>query len=117
VPRLGEDLLLVRLAGLACAGDDVVRLAAGVGEPLAVLGEQAVGLRRVRSEASMESSIACWRLSSASAMRGKASLRSRYMEIPKTTIVQIIRPTLGETRKLPPLEPAARVTGMLTGAA
>ena len=103
-PGLGEDLVLVRLAGLARAGDDVVGLAARLGEPLAVLLEQ---LSRppcaMRSEASIDSSIAFWRLSSASAMRGKASFASTYSEMPKTSSVQIISPTPGVTRKLPPL--------------
>ena len=56
---------------------------------------------RVRSAESIDSSIACWRLSSASAMRGNANFASTYSEMPKTTSVQIISPTSGETRKLP----------------
>ena len=69
-----SDLGLVRLAGLARAGDDLVGLVARLGEPLAVLGEQLLGLGlRVRSAASIDSSIAFWRLSSASAMRGNAN--------------------------------------------
>jgi hypothetical protein len=55
----------------------------------------------VRSAASIDSSIAFWRRSSASAMRGNASLPSRNIETPKTTSVQIISPMSGETRKLP----------------
>ena len=34
-------------------------------------------------------------------MRGNANLREEYSETPKTSSVQIISPTLGETRKLP----------------
>ena len=37
--RLGDDLVLGGLAGLARAGDDLVRLTARLGEPLAVLGQ------------------------------------------------------------------------------
>src|SRR5215213_9060068 len=66
---------------------------------------------RVCSAASIDSSIARWRRSSASPMRGKATLLSTYAEIPKTSSVQIISPTLGETRKLPPESSAAMVTG------
>jgi hypothetical protein len=58
--------------------------------------------RRVRSAASIESSIAFCRRSSACAMRGNANLASSHIEMPKTSSVQIIRPTSGETRKLPP---------------
>src|SRR4051812_10818141 len=56
----------------------------------------------VFSATSIESSIIRWRLSSASAMRGKASLASRIIAPPKTISVQIIRPMPGLTRKLPP---------------
>src|SRR6185437_3817661 len=73
---------------------------------------------RVCSAASIESSIAFWRRSSASAMRGNASLPSRYIDSPKTISVQIISPTLGETRKLPPPElSAATMTATLLMAA
>src|SRR3954469_3547107 len=57
----------------------------------------------VRSATSIDSSIACWRLSSASAIRGNASLASRNIATKNTISVQIIRPTPGLTRKLPPL--------------
>ena len=57
---------------------------------------------RVRSAVSMASSIACWRLSSAAWMRGKATLLRMYIEMRKTTRVQIISPTSGETRKRAP---------------
>ena len=62
---------------------------------------------------SIDSSIAFWRLSSASAMRGNASFASTYSEMPKTSSVQIISPMPGETRKLPPSSPpaAAAMTG------
>ena len=56
----------------------------------------------MRSEVSIESSIAFWRLSSASAMRGNATFARTYIETPKTTSVQIISPMPGVTRKLPP---------------
>ena len=55
--------------------------------------------------------IAFWRRSSASAIRGNASFASRYMERPKTSSVQIISPTSGLTRKLPPSSSAAMMTG------
>ena len=35
-------------------------------------------------------------------MRGNANFASTHREMPKTSSVQIISPTLGETRKLPP---------------
>src|SRR5215211_2414809 len=70
--------------------------------------------RLTRSEVSIESSIAFWRLSSASAMRGNASFASTYMEMPKTSSVQIMSPTPGVTRKLPPLSSAAKMTGEVT---
>src|ERR671919_2432907 len=57
---------------------------------------------RICSAVSIDSSIARWRRSSASAMRGKAILASRYIDRPKTSSVQIINPTSGVTRKLPP---------------
>src|SRR3954451_10777794 len=62
---------------------------------------------RVFSASSMESRIALARLSRASWIRGKATLLSTYIVIPKTSSVQIIRPRFGETRKLPPEPPAA----------
>ena len=43
-------------------------------------------------------------------MRGNATLASRYIDRPKTTSVQIISPTSGETRKLPPESSAATMT-------
>src|SRR6185503_3674235 len=61
--------------------------------------------RRVRSAVSMDSSIAFWRRSSASAMRGKASFHNSSMVSPNTTSVQIISPMPGETRNEPPLSP------------
>ena len=71
---------------------------------------------RVRSAVSIESSIACWRLSSASAMRGNASLRRMTASMPKTSSVQIISPTSGVTRKLPPSSsPASRAARTMTG--
>src|SRR5918996_989677 len=57
---------------------------------------------RVFSASSIDSRIRLARLSSASWIRGKATLLSTYIVIPKTSSVQIISPTLGETRKLPP---------------
>src|SRR5437588_10046426 len=60
---------------------------------------------RVRSAASMDSSIARLRRSRASAIRGKASLRRMNRVIANAISVQIISPTLGVTRKLPPPPP------------
>ena len=57
---------------------------------------------RWRSAASMFSRIALARLSSASWMRGKATLLSTHIVNRKRTRVQIISPRPGETRKLPP---------------
>src|SRR3954463_11259323 len=68
---------------------------------------------RVFSASSMDSRIALARLSSASWIRGKATLLSTYIVIPKTSSVQIIRPRLGETRKLPPESLAARGTAVI----
>jgi hypothetical protein len=65
---------------------------------------------RVRSAASIDSSIACWRRSSACAIRGNASFHRTYIEMPKRSSVQIISPTLGLTRKLPPLSAANMVS-------
>src|SRR3954453_8838150 len=56
--------------------------------------------RRVRSAVSMDSSIARWRRSSASAMRGKATFQSSRNVSPKTSSVHSISPTFGLTRKL-----------------
>ena len=56
---------------------------------------------RCLSAASMFSRIALARLSSASWMRGKATLLSTHIVNPNTTSVQIISPSPGETRKLP----------------
>ena len=67
----------------------------------------------MRSEVSIDSSIAFWRLSSASAMRGNATFASTYSEMPKTSSVQIISPMPGVTRKLPPSS-AAKMTGEVT---
>jgi hypothetical protein len=47
-------------------------------------------------------------LSRDSVMRGKASFDSRYIAITNAINVQIITPRLGETRKLPLPEEAAR---------
>src|SRR5215204_1118970 len=58
--------------------------------------------RLASSADSIDSSIARRRLSSASAMRGKASLLRRNSVIPNAASVQIISPTFGLTRKLPP---------------
>ena len=52
---------------------------------------------------SMESSISFWRRSSTSAIRGNADRRRTRNTTPNTMRVQIISPTLGWTRKLPPL--------------
>src|SRR3954451_18587005 len=57
----------------------------------------------VRSAVSIESSIARWRLSRASAIRGNARRLSSTMAATNTTSVQTIRPMPGLTRKLPPL--------------
>src|SRR4051812_18581902 len=68
---------------------------------------------RVRSAASIDSAIARLRFSSASWMRGNASLRSRSSVMPNASSVQIIRPTFGVTRKLPsppPLSVAAKTS-------
>src|SRR4029450_245553 len=62
---------------------------------------------RVFSADSIDSRIAFARLSSAAWMRGKATFESTHIVNPKTTSVQIIRPRLGETRKLPPESPSA----------
>src|SRR4051794_34762802 len=58
--------------------------------------------RRVSSAASIDSSMARWRLSSASWIFGNASRFSRYMAMPNARSVQIISPTPGWTRKVPP---------------
>ncbi len=47
-------------------------------------------------------------------MRGNASLASTYIEMPKTSSVQIISPMSGVTRKLPPPSSAAKMTGVVT---
>jgi hypothetical protein len=47
-------------------------------------------------------------------MRGKASFHRMYIEIPNSTSVQIISPTLGEIRNEPPDDAA---TGMCETAA
>ncbi len=67
---------------------------------------------RVRSAVSIESSIARWRLSSASWMRGNATRDRMNIEITKTSSVQIISPMSGETRKEPPPSSAAKSTGI-----
>ncbi len=111
-----DDLGLRVLAGLARAGDDLVRLRRGPRR--AARGTRrgcSSASRRVCSASSIDSSIARWRLSSASAMRGNASLLRMNIEMPKTSSVQIISPMSGETRKLPPPPrrrppPAARTT-------
>ena len=51
---------------------------------------------------SMDSSIAFWRLSSASAMRGNATLERMNIDTPKRNSVHTISPMPGLTRKLPP---------------
>ena len=56
---------------------------------------------RCLSAASMFSLIALARLSSASWMRGNATLPSTHMVKKNRTSVQIISPSPGETRKLP----------------
>jgi hypothetical protein len=61
--------------GRAGAGDDLLGLRAGLLEALAVLREQLVGLGLRAAAVSMESSIARWRLSSASVIFGNAYLR------------------------------------------
>src|SRR4051794_24157812 len=68
--------------------------------------------RLVRSAESIESSISRWRLSSASAIRGNATFASTSSVTPKTTSVQIISPTFGLTRKLPP-ESSAAIRGAI----
>src|SRR5215218_6682295 len=57
---------------------------------------------RVLAAVSSDSSMMRWRRSSASAICGKAYFFSSQPEIPKTSSVQTISPTSGETRKLPP---------------
>src|SRR5215207_6591566 len=64
----------------------------------------------VRSAVSIDSSIARWRLSSASAIRGNASLARITMAATKTTSVHTIRPMPGLTRKLPPPSSSAAMT-------
>ncbi len=105
---LGDRLGLLVLGRLVGAGDDVVGLHAGLTQPLPVLLEQLVGLAPRGSAASIESSIACWRLSSASWMRGNARRRSRYSVTKKAIRVQIINPMPGLTRKVPESEAARR---------
>src|SRR5690349_12391552 len=68
--------------------------------------------RLVRSAESIESSIRRWRLSSASPIRGNATLARTIRVTPKTTSVQIISPTFGLTRKLPP-ESSAAISGLI----
>ena len=58
----------------------------------------------------MFSLIALARFSSASWIRGKANLPSTHIVIPNRTSVQIISPSPGETRKLPP-SPRAAASG------
>ena len=55
---------------------------------------------RARSAVSIDSSIACWRLSSASVIAGQAHLRRMNSAARKASSVQIISPTLGLMRKL-----------------
>src|SRR6185437_3139193 len=57
---------------------------------------------------SIDSSIAFWRLSSASAMRGNATFQRMMSVRPKMISVQIITPTTGLTSWLPPSASAAR---------
>ena len=57
---------------------------------------------RWRSAASIDSAIVFARLSSASWIFGKASLLSTHIVNRNRTSVQIISPSPGETRKLPP---------------
>ena len=103
----------MRLAGLARAGDDVVGLAARLGEPLAVLLEQLLGLLADALgglDRLLDRLLALvQRLGDA----GNASFASTYSEMPKTSSVQIISPMPGVTRKLPPLS-AAKMTGEVT---
>ena len=54
------------------------------------------------SAASIDSAISFARLSSASWILGKATLLRKHIVIPKKSRVQIISPSPGETRKLPP---------------
>ncbi len=125
--RGGDQLLALRLAlgrrlgdrrlrGLAGAGDDVVGLLARLLEPLAVLGEQLVGLLALCSDASMFSRIAFARFSSASAIRGNAVFESTNIVIPNSSRVQIISPRPGETRKLPPSSSAVSAASRRTPA-
>src|SRR5918997_2153637 len=58
--------------------------------------------RRVRSAVSIDSSIAFWRRSSASPIRGKATFQRMNIDTPKRTSVHTISPMPGLTRKLPP---------------
>src|SRR5918998_1388134 len=58
--------------------------------------------RRVRSAVSIASSIAFWRRSSASPIRGKATFQRMNIDTPKRTSVHNISPMPGLTRKLPP---------------
>ena len=68
-----------------------------------------------RSAASIDSAISLARLSSASWMRGNATLLRTHIVNPKTSRVQIISPRPGLTRKLPPSSssPSAAVLGGL----
>ena len=98
----GGRLGLGRLGRLAGAGHDVVGLLARLGEPLAVLVEQLVGLLALPFGRLDRLAIVFARLSSASWIFGKATLLSTHIVKRKRTSVQIIRPRPGETRKLPP---------------
>src|SRR5829696_7741458 len=62
---------------------------------------------RVRSAVSIDSSIARWRRSSASPMRGNATFQRMNIDTPNRNSVQTISPMPGSTRKLPPLSSSA----------
>ena len=91
--RVHAGVVLGLVRGLARAGDDLVGLLARLTQALAVLVQDLVGLRRVRSAASIDSAIARLRFSSAVWIRGNASLRSKISVTPNASSVQSISPS------------------------
>ena len=97
-----DGFLLMRLAGLAGAGDDLIGLRAGLGQALAVLVEHLLGVRaqllggvdRVRDRLGA-------RGPAPAPITGNTYLRSMKKTIPNTTSTQIISPTLGVIRNEP----------------
>ena len=100
--RLLFGLVLVRVRRLAGALHDLFGLRARFLQTLAVFGEDLVGLlARALGRVDRLFDRSSGGVSSASQMRGKASLESSTIVIPKTSSVQIIRPMPGLIRKLP----------------